>query len=316
MSKSANVSNLYDIIGDIHGYSKTLVLMLEELGYVLKNGFYAHPKRKIIFVGDFIDRGENVSEVLKIVKAMIDNNAAYTVIGNHEYNAIAFNTKNEKGDFLREHSAKNIKQIQKTLDNFKNKDAEWLEYLTWFKTLPIFLEFENFNVIHACWDFNQVNYIKKYFPENKITDELLQKSSIKGTPEYDAIDVLLKGKEATLPKDVKYIDKDGHPRSSVRYKWWIKLNMETYRTVAVNYEEQVPDVIVNSEYFKGHTPYLENQKPVFFGHYWKNGKPEIQTENVCCLDYSLAKCKKLVAYRYDGEKKLSNSKFVTVNCID
>jgi len=127
MLKLIKNSNFYDIIGDIHGYSKTLVLMIEKLGYTMKNGFYAHPKRKIIFVGDFIDRGENPLEVLKIVKAMIDNNAAYTVIGNHEYNAIAFNTKNEKGEFLREHSAKNIKQVQKTLDNFKNKNAEWSE---------------------------------------------------------------------------------------------------------------------------------------------------------------------------------------------
>ena len=62
----------------------------------------------------------------------------------------------------------------------------------------------------------------------------------------------------------------------------------------------------NSEYYR------ENEKPIFFGHYWLKGSPSIYRENVVCLDYSVAKRGKLVAYRFDGENELNNSKLIYV----
>jgi hypothetical protein len=38
----------------------------------------------------------------------------------------------------------------------------------------------------------------------------------------------------------------------------------------------------------------------------------LQRENICCLDYSVAKDGKLVAYRYDGEQQLDEGKLVFV----
>ena len=61
--------------------------------------------------------------------------------------------------------------------------------------------------------------------------------------------------------------------------------------------------------------YGENERPVFFGHYWLTGLPELIRDNVCCLDYSVAGYRgdgRLVAYRFDGEQKLDNRKFVSV----
>jgi hypothetical protein len=50
--------------------------------------------------------------------------------------------------------------------------------------------------------------------------------------------------------------------------------------------------------------YQSSEKPVFFGHYWLKGKPIILKDNICCLDYSIAKKGYLAAYSFDGEKKL------------
>ena len=62
------------------------------------------------------------------------------------------------------------------------------------------------------------------------------------------------------------------------------------------------------------TPYYPEQaKPVFFGHYWLRGKPVLQRSNVCCLDYSIGKKDKLVAYRFEGENELEEEKLVWVN---
>ena len=66
----------YDLIGDIHGYSGPLLELLEKLGYRKADGVFRHPDRKVIFLGDFIDRGPNQREVISIVRPMIDEGAA------------------------------------------------------------------------------------------------------------------------------------------------------------------------------------------------------------------------------------------------
>ncbi len=48
---------MYDIIGDIHGYASALKALLHKMNYTEVNGVWEHPGRKVIFVGDYIDRG-------------------------------------------------------------------------------------------------------------------------------------------------------------------------------------------------------------------------------------------------------------------
>ena len=84
----------FDIIGDVHGCYDELVILLERLGYRLETsadadgqtGFSAcHPEgRKAVFVGDLVDRGPGVAEVLKLVMGMVSGGAALCVAGNHE----------------------------------------------------------------------------------------------------------------------------------------------------------------------------------------------------------------------------------------
>ena len=49
--------------------------------------------------------------------------------------------------------------------------------------------------------------------------------------------------------------------------------------------------------------YDASDKPCFIGHYWLSGDPEPLAPNVACLDYSVAKNGKLVAYRWSGESQ-------------
>ena len=48
---------MYDLIGDVHGHDDELVGLLTALGYQEVRGVYRHHERKVIFLGDFIDRG-------------------------------------------------------------------------------------------------------------------------------------------------------------------------------------------------------------------------------------------------------------------
>jgi len=306
---------MFDIIGDVHGYANSLIAILELMGYENSSGYYKHKTRKAIFTGDFIDRGPKIAKTLEIVKAMVENHSAYAIMGNHEYNAICYHLKDKNGLYLREHSEKNKRQYRLTLNAFKTNRTKLFEYINWFKTLPLFLEFDNLRIIHACWDPKVIDYLKKSLVTHTLNWNFLIKSSNKETEEYKAIDIILKGKELRLPKTVLYIDNDGIRRKSVRIKWWKEFKNETYRSIAVNFSVTVPEVLVEKNAIKDHIPYGENEVPVFMGHFWRKGDPEAFTPNVCCVDYSVARHGKLVAYRWDGEQKIDKQKFVSVKSI-
>lgn len=244
---------------------------------------------------------------------MVENGSAFSVIGNHEYNAICFNTPADEGGFLREHSDKNIHQHLGTIEAFKNYEDEWNDYLNWFKTLPIFLELDGIRVIHAYWSDKHITYLKSFYPVNRISAELLLKSSSKLNTEYQVIDELLKGPELDLPSDNKFIDKDGNARDRARIKWWINNSDKTYSQLA--FTDNLIDLKIPESTLSAVEFYDSQSPPVFFGHYWLNGNPQITSQNSCCLDFSIAKGGNLVAYRWDGEQVLSDDKLVWVKVL-
>jgi len=99
---------MIDLIGDIHGHADKLEELLLKLGYAKNNGVYSHPDRKVLFVGDYIDRGPKIRETLEIVKSMVYSENAIALMGNHEYNALCFHFQETVGGHLRKHLIKNI----------------------------------------------------------------------------------------------------------------------------------------------------------------------------------------------------------------
>jgi protein phosphatase len=64
----------FDIVGDVHGCIDELLELMERLGYAVSqaNGEYAvEPPlgRKLVFVGDLVDRGPGTPEVLRLVSS-------------------------------------------------------------------------------------------------------------------------------------------------------------------------------------------------------------------------------------------------------
>jgi hypothetical protein len=306
----------YDIIGDIHGHVNDLLALLEKMGYFLsEQGYYYHTERQAIFVGDYIDRGKNSKQVVQLVRAMQENGSAIALMGNHEYNAICFHTKGSSGEYLRPRTNQNIKQHCATLHSFED-DAFLNETLNWFKQLPLFYENEYFRVVHACWEDEKIETIKQIMGGNQLKMEQLEASTQEENELYQAVETLLKGRELELPGGHSFQDGDGHVRTHVRVKWWENPAGKTYLEHAVN--EFKPEVagqlnIPIPAEMQAIPPYPTSEKPVFFGHYWlSNASPLLQNPNVCCLDYSIAKAGKLVAYRFDGEQELEAGKFCWV----
>lgn len=304
----------FDIIGDIHGHIEQLTILLVKLGYRLnQQNYYEHSDRKVIFLGDFIDGGKNNKAVINIVRPMIENGSAYSVLANHEFNAIAYHTNHRVTDKpLRVHSIANTKQHQTFLDEYTDVD-ELDDVINWFKTLPLFIETDGFRVIHACWNERLIEQITPLLnDDNCLTDDFLEKANNKGSFEYNAVETLLKGVEIPLPQGITFNDKSGIERKNVRIKWWFE-NATTYKQYALVQSEVIdnlPDVDIQKNLI---TPYYysTNEKPVFIGHYWLVGQPVLQSSNVACLDYSVGTSHNQVAYRwFNGDKQLTHNNFV------
>lgn len=295
----------YDLIGDIHGCARTLEALLLALGYDDRSGVYRHPQRKLIFLGDFIDRGPRQRETLAIVRPMLEAATALAVMGNHEFNAIAYHQPNDKGGYLRAHSAKNQHQHQAFLDAYPSQD-ERDEVVEWFYTLPMFLELEGFRVVHAAWLPEMVNLVRRWAPNGLLSRDLCKRASLPETEEFIAVESLLKGWETELPDGAFFADKDGNRRTRMRTRWW--------EPVALTLSEAAIGPAVSDGPFdaKGTALYPESERSVFVGHYWLEGTPRLWASNVCCLDYSVAKGGPLVAYRWNGESRLDERNFVSV----
>ena len=303
---------MIDLIGDIHGHADKLEALLLKLGYQKNKGVYSHPQRKILFVGDYIDRGPKIRETLEIVRSMVESENAIALMGNHEYNALCFHFHKNEGGHLREHNIENILQHYETLQQFHNNQKEYENYLDWFKTLPLYYETDSFRAVHACWDNNHIEYLKNNLENDRLTDELIYQSTQKGTLFNDAIEETLKGKELQLPEGYSFTDKQKTIRTKIRIKWWENPSQMTYHSISVEPISGLPEQPI--EAFKSKNEhYGIDEKNVFFGHYWLSGNPLPHKRNVCCLDYSVAKGGKLVAYRFDQEENLDENKIVFID---
>lgn len=77
----------FDIIGDVHGCYDELCALLKKLGYAVDEDYdtaYSLCDRKLVFLGDLVDRGPKISKVLKLVMSMVKEGRAYCVLGNHD----------------------------------------------------------------------------------------------------------------------------------------------------------------------------------------------------------------------------------------
>jgi hypothetical protein len=303
---------MIDLIGDIHGHADKLEELLLKLGYKKSNGVYSHPNRKVLFVGDYIDRGPKIRETLYIVKSMVESENAIALMGNHEYNALCFHFQETEGGHLRKHLIKNIIQHYETLKQFQNRQREYEEYLDWFKTLPLYFETDTFKAVHACWDNDNIEFLKKTLVNDRLTDDLIYQSVKKGTELNEAIEQTLKGKEMQMPEGLFFTDKDGTRRTEMRIKWWEDPSKMTYKSISVEPIEKLPEQPIKLSNLKSLDFYRGDDKKVFFGHYWLKGQPSLYKDNICCLDYSIAKGGKLVAYRLNGEGILDSRNFIYV----
>jgi hypothetical protein len=150
----------------------------------------------MIFVGDFVDRGPQQREVLRIARSMSEASVAMAVMGNHEFNAIGWAAQNNDGKFQRSHSKKNTRQQSKFLRQIEEDSADHQDAVGWFRSLPIWPELPGLRVVHARWHEPSRKALMPFLDEaGRFTEEGIVESYRHGSDAHAAVEILLKGPE-------------------------------------------------------------------------------------------------------------------------
>lgn len=301
----------YDIIGDIHGYDGALVVLLDKLGYQKQRGVWRKTGHLAIFVGDLIDRGPGQMETVNLVRSMVDSGSALAVMGNHEFNALAWHTSipQQPGQYLRPHSDKNYHQHKVFLAATNDRPAWRQEALDWFMTLPLWLDLPDLRVVHACWHPDAMaQLLPDLQPGNRLDLPLLHAACQRGSATYAAVEAILKGPEVQLPDGMRFLQGDTM-LSDARTRWW-DAEAITFRESAIvdgKTRQHLPELPIPDDVRFGYA----DDRPVFIGHYWMQGAPRVLAPQVACVDYSAGRGDPLVAYRWQGEPELLHEHFVS-----
>ena len=290
----------WDLIGDLHGHATPLRALLSRWGYLPDmRGVHRHPAgRKVLFLGDYVDRGPEIPAVLRLVRGMVEAGQAVALMGNHEFNAVALEHRVDsrplRPDSKRYQHADSLRQLAAAGEDH----AEWL---AWFRTLPLWHEQTGFRAVHACWDAAAIALLQGTLKEGWLRPDDWDRLAEPEAPLARAVELLLKGPEATLPGGRRLRDADGRERGEERVRWWAQPPPRSWREARVGHwadwagEEAFPVEQMPGGF------YPPGEKPVFFGHYALRGTPCWLAPNACCLDYGVMRRAALAGYRLTGE---------------
>lgn len=176
--------NKLDIVGDVHGQFEAFQNLLHYLEYHPDG---KHPQgRKLVFVGDLVDRGPDSPAMLDWFANAQKHYGAMMVLGNHELNILNKEAKDGTGWFFHHRACKDEHnyapwQLAKEYDKQR--------YLQLLNQQPIVLQRDDLRIVHAAWlpeqiakldEHNQCNVAELY----QEWDEELA-CCIKHAPWYD-----------------------------------------------------------------------------------------------------------------------------------
>lgn len=245
-----------DIIGDVHGQLDALVELIQRLGY--EGDGRRHPEgRRLIFIGDLVDRGPNSFEVAELVRRLCEAGQALCLLGNHELNLVEWR-HGRTGPKSSNHD---------TIEDIQTNRTRWEPVLDFFEGLPVALELSDLRVTHAVWHQGCFDALAPALsapcPEHTLAEAWADfvrlhaafeggrlRDGVPQEPYEDqwekALEVFVKGYESLAPEPFR--DNDGALRDKVRTEWWKPVYSEVPR-----------------------------DKRIVFGHYWN--MPPIPTSH-------------------------------------
>ncbi len=132
-----NETGPFDIIGDVHGCLAELEKLIRKLGYQEKEGIYSHKdNRKLIFVGDIVDRGPDSLGVIR-----------------HDDRLLRY---------LKGNAVEVKHGLETTAEEFRNvSDGEKQEIIRFLENTPTYYVFDNGNLLAVHAGIKE-SYVGKY----------------------------------------------------------------------------------------------------------------------------------------------------------
>lgn len=120
-----------DVIGDTHGLLDETIELLKNNGWNYINNSFIHKdiERKILFLGDIVDRGPQSVELLKVVYNTVKNGNGFLVLGNHEAKLISTYQEYISKNLLRARSLSNAQTLMNFLQLPENERNQLIQFL-------------------------------------------------------------------------------------------------------------------------------------------------------------------------------------------
>ena len=131
------------VVGDIHGCYRELESMISGL---IEEGRYTPEEDKLIFLGDYIDRGDNPRLAVKYVRDLQDmyGDKVIALMGNHEDMLLDY-VKNEEQGWL-------YNGYSNTVFSYEGYEKDFQDDVLWMAELPLYHEDKHFIYVHAGID--------------------------------------------------------------------------------------------------------------------------------------------------------------------
>jgi predicted kinase len=129
-------TNKLDVIGDVHGLLNELIDFLSKNNWQYKGGFFEplDKERRLLFLGDILDRGTQSVELLKVVKNTCEKGYAKLLIGNHEEKLISAYDKFKQENVI---LYKSLSAFQTFTEFLKLKDDEREELFKFLQSCSV-----------------------------------------------------------------------------------------------------------------------------------------------------------------------------------
>jgi predicted kinase len=220
-----------DVVGDTHGLLDETVLLLQQKGWHYQNGCFFHPdpERKVLFLGDIIDRGLQSVPLWIAVKNTVNQSQGLFVMGNHEAKLMNAYTQYQETGLLR---AKSLSNAQTLLEFLKLDKAEQKSLYDFLLKSP---------VQYALW-------------VNKENGEVIHSGNYQADKDYDLF------KMAFAHADNNYYHPYRFPRSHALYG---QKKLNGFKDSDSEYEKHYMNGLNEYIYVRGHTPNASKQNTTY-----------------------------------------------------
>ena len=286
----------------MHGQARALTRLCHKLGY----DEWGHHRegRQLIFLGDLNNKGPGNHRVIRQVAAWVEAGRAQSIMGNHEFESLAWTLKDKKGRPLFAHTPERRAKMAEFLKVKKKNPFAYQRHLAFFKARPLWLDMGEFRCVHACWEDASIAYLRgKLGEEGHVRKRDIRKAFTEGHRMQDATQTIMTGPRLHMPK--RAMRSTG--KADTRMRWWADADADMAELAML--KAKTPRSL------RGREPkarVLYTGVPVFFGHYHLKTKPHLTAPSAACLDFGAGSGRRLTAYRWSGESELSEKRLISV----